>query len=70
LKGSEFLRKVRRLGRLRGIPVVFDAWHGAGSHGTLWLGEKATTLKDRKKEISRSLLKAMCDQLGISPKDL
>ena len=44
--------------------------HGKGSHGRLYYGERFTTLKDRKKEIGRGLLKAMCSQLGISPDEL
>ncbi len=68
--GSEFERKVRKLGRRRGVLVSFDRSHGKGSHGRLYYGARFTTLKDRKKEIGPGLLKAMLDQLGLTKDDL
>lgn len=70
MKGSEFLRKVRRLADLRGLHCEFVPGRGKGSHGRLYLGSSYTTLKDRKNEIGSGLLAQMCRQLGISPKDL
>jgi mRNA interferase HicA len=69
VKGSEFLKKVRRAGRRRGIRVVFDPTRGKGSHGTLFFGDRQTIVKDLKKEISKGLLKGMCADLGIDPRD-
>jgi len=51
MNGQEFLRKIKALGRERGVPVRFDTEQGKGSHGTLWYGDRRCTLKDRKKEI-------------------
>jgi hypothetical protein len=70
MTGDEFERRIRRLGRRRGVRVSFDPGHGKGSHGRLYFGERFTTLKDRKKEIGPGLLKAMLDQLGLSRADL
>lgn len=70
MTGHEFERKIRRLGRARGTPVVFDRGHGKGSHGRLYYGRRFTTLKDRTKEIGPGLLKAMLDQLGLTRSDL
>jgi hypothetical protein len=70
MTGSEFEKRVKRLGQKTGQPVRFDRRHGHGSHGRLYYGTRFTTLKDRKKEIGIGLLKAMCLQLGISPDDL
>jgi hypothetical protein len=56
MTGHEFERKVRRLGRNRGVAVSFD--------------DRFTTLKDRKKEIGPRLLGAMLHQLGLTRKDL
>jgi mRNA interferase HicA len=70
MRGDEFERKIQRLGRRRGISVVFDPAHGKGSHGRLYFGERFTTLKDRKKEIGPGLLKAMLDQLGLKRDDI
>jgi hypothetical protein len=57
-------------GRSRGLPVVFNAGRGKGSHGWLYYGNRFTTLKDRRKEIGPGLLKAMLDQLGLSKDDI
>ncbi len=70
MKGSEFLRKLKELGDRNQIDVTFDAAKGKGSHGTVSYGSASTTLKDRKKEIGRGLLKKMCKDLGIDPGDL
>jgi len=70
MNGAEFERKVRRLGRRRGVYVGFDPAHGKGSHGRLYYGARFATLKDRRKEIGPGLLKAMLDQLGLERSDL
>jgi hypothetical protein len=70
VNGSEFERKVRRLGRERGISVSFDRGQGKGSHGRLYYGDRFTTMKDRRKEIGPGLLNAMLEQLGLSKADL
>jgi hypothetical protein len=68
--GGEFERRIRRLGRSRGVPVSFDSSRGKGSHGRLYYGERFTTLKDRKKEIGPGLIAAMLNQLGLTKADL
>jgi len=47
MTGHEFERKIRRLGRIRGMAVSFDRGPGKGSHGRLYYGNRFTTLKDR-----------------------
>jgi mRNA interferase HicA len=69
MRGAEFIDRIKKLGRARGLRVVFEKSHGKGSHGTLWLGDRKTTVKDRRKEIGPGLLGAMLDQLGLSKKD-
>jgi hypothetical protein len=69
MNGNEFERKLRKLGRKRGITVSFDSGPGKGSHGRLYYGERFTTLKDRRKEIGPGLLNAMLNQLGLSKAD-
>ena len=63
VKAAEFKRRVSRL-------FQWDPKHGKGSHGTLTLGMKFTTLKDLRKELGIGLLNYMCADLGIAPKDL
>jgi mRNA interferase HicA len=70
MTGGEFERRIRKVGRSRGVSVSFDRSHGKGSHGRLYYGHRFTTLKDRKKEIGPGLLKAILDQLGLTKEDL
>lgn len=68
--GTEFLRKLQKTGKARGIRVAFRAERGKGSHGTLYYGERFTVLKDRRKELSLGLLQALLKQLGLTREDL
>ena len=70
MTGDEFVRRIRALGRERGVAVRFETRAGKGSHGRLYLGDRFTTLKDRRKEISPGLLAAMLRQLGLSREDI
>lgn len=70
MTGDEFVRRVRRLGRKRGVPVRFDARAGKGSHGRLYYGERFATVKDRRKEVGAGLLAGMLRQLGIRREEL
>ena len=67
MTGDEFVKRARRLGRERGIPVRFEPRKGKGSHGRLYLGDHFTTVKNRRKEISPGLLTAM---LRLSREDI
>ena len=58
-----------RLGRERGVIVSTDAKRGKGSHITLYYGARKTVVKDRRKEIGRSLLSEMIRQLGLEQQD-
>jgi len=70
VKGSEFLRKVKVIARRNKLTYHWDTERGVGSHGTLYLGERATIVKDLKKELGPGLLADMCKQLGIRKADL
>jgi mRNA interferase HicA len=70
MAGAEFIRRIRRLGRKRGVVVDFDERRGKGSHGTLYFGNRATVVKDRKKELGAGLLNDMLKQLGLTRADL
>ncbi|HXW20994.1 MAG TPA: type II toxin-antitoxin system HicA family toxin [Roseiarcus sp.] len=48
----------------------YDAAQGKGSHGRLYLGDRFTTLRDRRKEIGPGLLAAMLEQLGLTKNDI
>jgi len=70
VKGSEFLRKVKAVARRNNLPLRWVAERGSGSHGTLYLGNRFTVVKDLKKELGPGLLSDMLKQLGIRKEDL
>lgn len=70
VNGNELLRRLRRLAKTRGIELVVDRRQGKGSHSTLRFGGKKTTLKDLKKEIGPGLLRAVLNDIGLTPRDL
>jgi predicted RNA binding protein YcfA (HicA-like mRNA interferase family) len=70
VKGSEFIRMIRRLGKQRGVEVYFAPHQGKGSHGRIYFGDRFTTIKDTRKELGQGLLAAMLKQLGLSQNDL
>lgn len=68
--GSEFLRRLEKLAEARGLRVVYDATHGKGSHGRVYLGSVFTALKHPKQELGSGLFRKMCRDLRIKPIDL
>ena len=70
VKGSEFLRKLKRLAHRQGLHLEYDPEICMGSHGRLRMGTSCTTLKDPKKELGKGLLRSMCHDLEIDPRDL
>lgn len=69
MNGSEFIKRVKKIGKANNVNVEFETERGKGSHGTLYYGDKRTTVKDRKKEIGKGLKATMLKQLGISEAD-
>jgi antitoxin HicB len=70
MTGSEFIRRVKKLGQRNGVPVQFTARRGKGSHGTLFFGSRFTIVRNLKDELKKGTLHAMLDQLGLSLDDL
>jgi mRNA interferase HicA len=70
VKGSEFLRKVKAVARRNKLMCRWVAERGSGSHGTLYVGNRFTVVKDLKKEIGPGLLSDMLKELGIRKEDL
>lgn len=70
MKGSELIRRVRRLGRQRGVPVEVQAERGKGSHRLLYFGNSRTVVPDPKAELKSGTLHAMLKQLGLTLRDL
>lgn len=70
MRGAEFIRRVRRVGRRRGVSVEFRPERGKGSHGTLYFGSRLTVLRNPKDELKTGTLHAMLKQLGLTLEDL
>ena len=70
MRGSEFVRTIRRLARKRGVTAEFIPERGKGSHGTLYFGARFTVVRDLKDEIKTGTLHAMLKQLGLTLQDL
>lgn len=66
MTGGQFIRRVQRWAKAKGLEKpTFLAKKGVGSHGTLFVGDRETTIKDRKKELGKGLLNKMLADLGI-----
>jgi len=65
MNGNELLKLLKKLARERGVICELIKHHGKGSHGTLYFGNRRTTIKDRKKEIGKGLLNSMLKDLAI-----
>lgn len=70
MTGNEFIRKVKALGKARGLAVALNAARGKGSHQTLYFGDAFTVVRNPKDELKTGTFHAMCAQLGIKAKDL
>ncbi|MGB5635819.1 MAG: type II toxin-antitoxin system HicA family toxin [Waterburya sp.] len=65
MKGSEFIKKVKKLAKAKGLAVNIDTSRGKGSHITLYYGERYTVVRNLKDELKTGTYKAMLKQLGI-----
>jgi mRNA interferase HicA len=70
MTGDELLRRIKRIAKERGLRYEFDQAHGKGSHGTVYLGERRTTLPYSKRELKPGTLSGVLRQLGLAKEDL
>jgi predicted RNA binding protein YcfA (HicA-like mRNA interferase family) len=70
MRGSEFLNRLKRLGKINGVAVRYDGKPGKGSHGRVYYDTAFTTVKDLRKEIGSGLLNKMLKDLGLTKDDL
>lgn len=70
MAGNEFIRKVKALGKQRGLTVKLDASRGKVSHQPLYYGSALTIVRNPKDELKTGTLHGMCTQLGIKPNEL
>ena len=70
MTGTEFIRRIKKLGKRNGVPVKFVARRGKGSHGTLFYGSRFTIVRNAKDELKKGTLHGMLDQLGLSLEEI
>lgn len=70
LKGSEFVRRVQKSGKEKGIHAEYRAERGKGRHGTLYFGSRRTIVRNLKDELKTGTLHAMLKQPGPKRTDL
>ncbi len=66
MNGKEFIRRVRKIGKSRGLAFSVDEARGKGSHITLYLGDNLTIVRNPKDDLKTGTFHAMLKQLGIS----
>lgn len=70
MTGTEFIRRVRRLGRDCGIPVRVDSKRGKGGHEALYYGHRFTIVRNPRDELKKGALHGMLRDLGLKRDDL
>ena len=67
---GQFIRRIRKLGRKRGISVEVVTSRGKGSHVTLLFGSRFTTVPGHRGDLPKGTLAAMLKELGLALSDL
>jgi mRNA interferase HicA len=70
VKGVELLRKLRKLGRRRNVPVTLIHSRGKGSHAMIKFGDLVTTIPDLQRQLKTGTLHAILKDLGLATDDL
>jgi predicted RNA binding protein YcfA (HicA-like mRNA interferase family) len=65
---DEFLRRLRRFARRRGMELSEEP--GEGSHRKVRLGERRTVMPMHKRDLPIGTWRAILKQLGLTPDDL
>ena len=67
MNGKEFIRHARKYARRNNLDFRLIPSHGKGSHGSVRVGNKKTTVKHG--EIGKGLFLKMLNDLGIDKED-
>ena len=70
MTGNECMRKIRSLGRKRGVKGAFVPERGKESQETLYYGEKLTVVRNPQDELKTGTLHAVLTQLGLTLREL
>ena len=69
-KGSEFIRRIKKLARERGIETRVDKKRRKGSHVTLYFGGRFTIVRKPNDELKTETFKAMLRQFTLKEDDI
>lgn len=64
------MRKLRKVGRARGVVVMWDPQRGKGGHGTLYFGSRHTVIPSLHAELKKDTWHGILGQLGLKATDL
>lgn len=70
MKGNEFIKRIQKLAKERGMVCSWHPEMGKGSHGVLKVGEARTIVRNPKDELKTGTYHAMLKQLNLSEKNL
>jgi mRNA interferase HicA len=70
MKGSEFIKRIQKFAKERGVVCSWHPDMGKGSHGVLKLNGIPTIVRNPKDELKTGTYHAMLKQLGLNEKDL
>jgi mRNA interferase HicA len=70
VKGSEFLRRLKKCANRNGWSLEWHPDMGKGSHGVLVVNGRRTILRNLADELKAETLHGMLKQLGIKERDL
>jgi mRNA interferase HicA len=66
MNGKEFIKRVRKIGKSKGLSCLVDEARGKGSHVTLYLGDNLTIVRNPKDDLKAGTFHAMLKQLEIT----
>ena len=70
MKGSEFIKRVKKLAKAKDLPFEVSRERGKGSHITLYYGNRYTILRNPKDELKTGTYHAMLKQLEIDKSEM
>jgi mRNA interferase HicA len=70
MRGNEFIRRVQKYAKARGLRCEWHPDLGKGSHGILILGDRRTVVRNPKDELKTGTFHGMLKQLGLSRGDI
>lgn len=70
MRGNEFIKRIQRYAKERGLMAEWRPDRDKGSHGVLILGSNRTVVRNPKDELKKGTLHAMLKQLGLRLEDI